>query len=105
MQVLLSGAALSCSEEALSVVSMASTDPVFVSSRCKELVSSPLYHFYACGFPKGNTHAVYKALQHQLSCGHRNMQEVSSEMRKQFLSPLGDHITLLNVLTSYMKVH
>jgi hypothetical protein len=25
-------------------------------------------------------------------------------MRKQFISPLGDHITLLNVLTSYVKV-
>ncbi|CAL8470833.1 g10375 [Coccomyxa elongata] len=65
-KVLLSGAAMSCSEEALSVVSMASTDPVFLSSR--------------------------------------NKQEVSTEMRKQFMSPLGDHITLLNVLTSYMKV-
>ncbi|BDA45577.1 ATP-dependent RNA helicase DHX8 [Coccomyxa sp. Obi] len=65
-KVLLSGAAMSCSEEALSVVSMASTDPVFVSSR--------------------------------------NKQEAATEMRKQFVSPLGDHITLLNVLTSYMKV-
>ncbi|KAK9904219.1 hypothetical protein WJX75_007114 [Coccomyxa subellipsoidea] len=65
-KVLLSGGAMSCSEEALSVVSMTSTDPVFVSTRNKE--------------------------------------EALTEMRKQFISPLGDHITLLNVLTSYVKV-
>ncbi len=108
VQVLLSGAAMSCSEEALSVVSMASTDPVFLSSRCRLPVFPPFYLSSKSGFcsraSRVSMHVVCNALKRHLSCGHRNKQEVSTEMRKQFMSPLGDHITLLNVLTSYMKV-
>ena len=34
MQVLLSGAELGCSQEALSVVAVASTDPIYFAPRC-----------------------------------------------------------------------
>lgn len=34
MQVLLSGAELGCSQEALTVVALASTDPIYFAPRC-----------------------------------------------------------------------
>ncbi|KAK9838275.1 hypothetical protein WJX81_001973 [Elliptochloris bilobata] len=65
-KVLLAGAETCCAEEALTVVAMVSTDPVFTNPG--------------------------------------QQRDAAAAARRRFVSPLGDHLTLLNVFQAYLLV-
>jgi HrpA-like RNA helicase len=88
-KVLLASGAMGCSEEALAIVSMVSTDPIFHMPRQVQMA----------GGSEVQQPSLILLLAH-----HREKREKADEARKQFISLSGDHLTFLTVFRAYKSV-